>query len=238
MALEIFAASMAWSPKSLWPKEPPLVMTLTFTWSWRRPTACAMFCWARIGTLRPAQTSARSLRTSAMAAYGSSAALLRNMNVKSVSTVCARIGTFGTTIGSSPPRSLDSTVLSDSPATGPGFQSTLMARMASMHCPKVVARTATPVSTTATWVTPGSCRMAAWLLSRFGVPPWVGARQTMVGRASGTSRSVVNFFAPVTASRASVRLSGLPMTLNSRLGRSRTSTASTTWLAASVARSP
>ena len=83
---EIFAASIAASLKSLWPNEPPLVMTLTFTWSCRIPSAWAMFCWARIGTLRPAQISAESERTSAIAQLGSRAALLRNANAKSAST--------------------------------------------------------------------------------------------------------------------------------------------------------
>ena len=65
-------------------------------------------------------------------------------------------GLSGTgTIGS--PTALSSATMSasDSPATGPGFQSTFMARIASMHCPNVLARTATPVSTMRDVLDPG-----------------------------------------------------------------------------------
>ena len=106
-----------------------------------------------------------------------------------------------------------------------------------MHCPNVCARTATPVSTGATWVTPGIARTSAWLRSRLGVPFSVGGRQTMVGRAPGTSRSVVNFLAPVTASRASIRLRGVPMTVCCSRVRSSTSTFFVFGLAASGASS-
>ena len=82
-------------------------------------------------------------------------------------------------------------VASLSPATGPSAHSTSSARTASMHWPNVSARTATPVLTVATWVTPGICSTASWLRTRTGVPLSVGARQTMVGRAPSTCRSVV-----------------------------------------------
>ena len=59
----------------------------------------AMSSCATIGDFSPAHTSARSGRTSAMAAYGSRAALLRNMKVKSASTVLASTGTLGVTSG-------------------------------------------------------------------------------------------------------------------------------------------
>ncbi len=128
-----------------------------------------MSCWARIGTLRPAQIRAPSSRTSAMAAYGSRAALLRNMNSQSTSKVrlpttgrsgSCEIGVKGTSARRTPARM----VSSDSPSTGPGFQSTFIARIASMHWPKVRARTATPVETTAMPLTPGI--RATWLRLR------------------------------------------------------------------------
>ena len=150
MAWEIRAASMAWSPKSLWPKEPPPVITLTLTWLGSMPSSRAMFSWARIGTLRPAQISAPSSRTSAMAAYGSRAALERNMNSNLVSICSARTGTEGTAIGSSARSSSSRIVSSDLPAIGPGSHSTSIFRMASMHWPKVFARTAIPVGIWAT----------------------------------------------------------------------------------------
>ena len=81
-----------------------------------------------------------------------------------------------------------------------------------MHWPKVSARTATPVSTRAMLRTPGISETASRLSSRFGVPLSVGARQTMVGSASLTLRSVVKVFLPVTASCASSRLWPTPIT--------------------------
>ena len=110
------------------------------------------------------------------------------------STVCAS-GLSGTgAIGSSAPLSSASMSASDCPATGPAAHSTRIARTASMHWPKVSARTATPVSTTAMVRTPGIAATTSRLSSRFGVPLSVGARQTMVGSASLTLRSVVNVF--------------------------------------------
>ena len=49
-----------------------------------------------------------------------------------------------------------------------GFQVTLIARIASMHWPNVSARTATPVSTSATSVTPGIARTAGRVVERRG----------------------------------------------------------------------
>ena len=212
--------------------------TLTFTWSWVMPSSRAMFCWARIGTFRPAQISARSSRTSAMAAYGSSAALLRNMNSKSRSTCSARIGTCGTTIGSSAARRPSRIDSSFSPARSPRSHSTSIFRMALMHWPKVLARTAMPVGTCATWVTPFIFRICFSLRSRTGRPRCVGGRQTIVGLAPLTCRSVEKSFCPVTAALASVRLRPVPMTRYSSRGRSVTPTCLMTWLAASAARSP
>ncbi len=67
IALDARAASTAWSGNSLCPKDPPPVITLTVTFSLGSPTAVAMSICATIGTLRPAQTVARSARTSAIA---------------------------------------------------------------------------------------------------------------------------------------------------------------------------
>ena len=102
---------------------------------------------------------------------------------------------------------------SDWPATVPSIQLTSRARTASMHCPKVSPRTATPVGTSATSVMPGIAATAAWLRIAFGLPFSVGARQIIVGLASGTSRSRVYCFVPVTAARASSRFCGVPMTV-------------------------
>lgn len=110
--------------------------------------------------------------------------------------------------------------------------------MASMHCPKVLARTATPVSIMATWVTPGMARTAALFLILRGEPLRVGGRHTMVGSAPGTSRSIANFFLPVTMARPSTRLVGVPMTLNAAVSLSSTSTSLVVGLAALVASSP
>ena len=71
----------------------------------------------------------------------------------------------------------------------PGPQDTSRARTASMHWPNVRARTATPVATMATSVTPGIARTSSSLPIDTGTPLMVGGRQTIVGRASGTWRS-------------------------------------------------
>ena len=70
------------------------------------------------------------------------------------------------------------------------------------------------------------------------VPLIVGGRQTMVGRASGTSRSMANFLRPVTMSSASTRPRGVPMTVNSDRGFSATATCRVRSLAAVRASSP
>ncbi len=107
-----------------------------------------------------------------------------------------------------------------------------------MHWPKVRARTAMPVAIRATSVTPGIARIAFSLRSDLGVPLSVGGRHTMVGSASGTSRSIENFFLPVTMSRASTRLTGLPMTSKELRGFRSTSTFFVVGEAAFVASSP
>ena len=126
---------------------------------------------------------------------------------------------------------------SDSPATGPSAHSTRIARTASMHCPKVSARTATPVSTMARSWTPRIPDTCLRLSSRFGVPLSVGARQTIVGSASLIRRSVVKVFLPVTASRASNRFWPTPTTRNVLASFSVTSTARPRFAAAALASS-
>lgn len=111
------------------------------------------------------QISARSGWTSATALLGSRAAPLRKANTKLPSMVRAGGGGAGGN-GTSAARSAASTVWSDSPSAVPGPQSTRSARIASMHWPKVAARTATPVDTIATSVTPGIACTAA----RFRTP--------------------------------------------------------------------
>lgn len=107
-----------------------------------------------------------------------------------------------------------------------------------MHWPKVSARTATPVSIGTTSVTPGMAVTSARLATAPGLPLMVGGRQTMVGFAPGTSRSIANFLRPVTASRASIRSWGRPMTVKSSRAVSRTSTGSERVAAALGARAP
>ena len=206
IALDASAASSAASKKSLRPKEPPPCVTCTLTLSIGSPTCSAIFCWAVIGDFSPLQISARSARTSAIAQLVSSALLLANQNVNSLSTLCTTPGTSGTTSGISAALSSASTSASDTPSAVPPDQSTSSLRIASMHCPKVLARTATPVEIVTTWVTPGIFRTAPRLRTALTLPLSVGGRQTIVGLAPLTVRSMANFFLPVTASRASVRL--------------------------------
>ena len=79
---------------------------------------------------------------------------------------------------------------------------TSSARTASMHCPNVCARTATPPGTNfvcgmiATSVTPGIAFTCAALLTLSAVPLIVGGRHTIVGSAPGTSRSIANCLRP------------------------------------------
>lgn len=67
-----------------------------------------------------------------------------------------------------------------------------------MHCPNVRARTATPPATygvcgmSATSVTPGIARTVAPLRILCAPPLIVGGRQTIVGSAPGTVRSIAN----------------------------------------------
>ena len=69
-----------------------------------------------------------------------------------------------------------------------------------MHCPNVLPRTATPPATyvvcpmIATSVMPGMRLTSAALRMPSALPLIVGARQTIVGSASGTSMSIANCF--------------------------------------------
>ena len=85
-----------------------------------------------------------------------------------------------------------------------------------MHWPNVRARTATPVGTTPTCVTPGIVLTLAALRTLTGLPFRAGARHTMVGSAFLTLRSIAKVLRPVTASSASIRRCGVPTTVRSR----------------------
>jgi hypothetical protein len=179
------------------------------------PSLAAIVCWATIGDFRHDQISALPGRTSAIAQLVSSGELLAKANVNFASSVLVRIGTAGTAIGGSAFSSSCSTVSSDLPSSVPGPQVTSRARTASMHCPNVAPRTATPVDTIATSVMPGMASTADRLLTDRTVPLMVGGRHVIVGIAPGTSRSIANFLRPVTAASASMRLCGVPTTVKS-----------------------
>jgi hypothetical protein len=83
-----------------------------------------------------------------------------------------------------------------------------------MHCPKVLARTATPVEMITTSVTPGMALTAARLPADCTVPLIVGGRHTIVGNALATFTSIANLLRPVTMSRASTRPRAVPITVN------------------------
>src|SRR3954465_12143269 len=158
------------------------------------------------------------LRTSAIAVLGSSAELLFHQNVNVSSTTFASGSGEGAPNGRWAALSCGSSVLSDWLSAVPWFQLTFSARIASTHWPNVRARTATPVEMTPTCVTPGIDRTCEMLLTHLTVPLIVGGRHTIVGSAPGTWWSIVNFLRPVTASRASTRLYGLPITLKLEAG--------------------
>src|SRR4051794_3541397 len=167
-----------------------------------------------IGTFRLDQISARLAFTSAMAQFVSSGLLLANAKVKRWSMVLASSGSDGAAIGSSAATSSASTSASDLVSSVPGPHTTESASTASMHWPNVAARTATPVGTTATSVTPGMARTAAAFATLITVPLMVGGRHTMAGSAPGTTWSMAKVLRPVTMSTASTRVCGVPMTLN------------------------
>lgn len=113
-----------------------------------------------------------------------------------------------------------------------------------MHCPKVAARTATPLwtyrlcGTTTTSVTPGMRATAPRLSTARTRPLIVGARQTIVGRAPGTSRSIAKRFSPVTIDRPSIRAWSLPRSFSALVGFSVGRTTAFCETAPSSARSP
>ena len=83
--------------------------------------------------------------------------------------------------------------------------------MASMHCPNVSPRTATPPATyrvcamIATSVMPGMALTWARFRTAWAVPLIVGGRQTIAGLAFGTFSSIAKRLRPVTMSSASTR---------------------------------
>ena len=85
---------------------------------------------------------------------------------------------------------------------------------------------------------PGIASTAAWLRTALGLPLSVGARQIIVGLASGTWRSRVYVFLPVTALRASSRPCGVPITAYSEAGLRSTVTDRVRSVAAFSASSP
>jgi hypothetical protein len=87
-------------------------------------------------------------------------------------------------------------------------------------------------------VTPGIARTSARFATDPTVPLMVGARHTIVGLAPATSRSIANVLRPVTASRASMRFRGVPMTVKAAVGVSSTATGSVRVAAAFAARAP
>ena len=201
------------------PKAPPDGTTWTLTWLTGRFRSNAMAFWVAIGLCRPAQTSALLGRTSAMAHSTSSGAWAAAAHSNSASTTLDNKG--GNKNGTVAWRNFLWMLASDSPSIEPGPHSTSSALTASQACPKVSAITATPgglgtkappPGITAIPITPGMRRTAPSLRMRLKVPRMVGGLRTMVGLASGTSWSRVNFFLPVTMSSASTLRVGLPIT--------------------------
>lgn len=84
----------------------------------------------------------------------------------------------------------------------------------------------------ATSVIPGIARTSARFSTDRTLPLIVGGLHTIVGRAPGMFRSIAKVLRPVTASSASIRFWGLPMTVNSDRGLSVTETCSVCVLAA------
>ncbi len=128
----------------------------------------------------------------------------------------------GTAIGASAPRKVAWMVASDWPFIGPSFQLMSSWLAASQAWPKVSAMIATPgglgttdppAGMTTMSSTPGMPRTATRLLMLRTVPRICEGMRRIVGLAPGTSTSMVNFFLPVTMSRASSRPAGLPITL-------------------------
>ena len=198
--------------------------------------AAAIWPWATIGVLRGAQISALPAVTEAIAQSGSRGVLLLNAKKKVPVTLPAS-GGAGASEGRLA-RSAASTLASDCPSTEPPPQVTSITWMASMHCPNVAARIATPCGSTATSVTPGMARTADLLFTETTVPLIVGGRATIVGSAPGTRRSMANCLRPVTMSAASIRLCAVPRMVKLDTGFSVAVIALVEVAAAAVASSP
>ena len=113
---------------------------------------------------------------------------------------------------------------------------TCSARTASMHCPNVAAAHGDAGGddgdvgdARASPARRRGCRRATT------VPLIVGGRQTIVGSAPGTSRSIANCLRPVTMSSASIRFCGVPTTSKSDVGLQRRRRPAS-WSAAAAAR--
>ena len=204
---DLRAASIAWSPNSLWPKEPPPVITLTVTLSCGRPIALAMSSWATIGTLSPAQTvgvvgahvgdGGVGLERRAAAEHEREVGLdglgqHRDLGYGERHLGLAQLGEdrrVGLALDrSGVPVDVERPDRVDALAEGPGAHRDPGVDHAPRRSPRA---------------SPGPRPCCGCC---FGVPLSVGGRHTMVGSASGTSRSIANFFLPVTMSRASTRL--------------------------------
>jgi hypothetical protein len=184
-----------------------------------RPRSAAIDCWQTIGVCSPAQISALSARTSAIAHSTSSGACVAAANWNSPSTVNAPSG--GTASGRMAAFSVAWIVSFDWPLSGPSPQVTSSALAAVHACPKVSAITATPggfgtmlppVGITTTSITPGIAFTVPRLFTRTTVPLICVGMRSMVGLAFCTAWSIVNFLRPVTMSSASRRPVRLPMT--------------------------
>ena len=219
-ARETWAASWGASLNRCRPNEPPPSTTWQVTASSGRLRLAAMRCLAQIGVFMAAQISQLSGFATATAQLGSSGSPGRKWKMNSSSRTVWP-GTAGASGSWAARRSAvtDSTVL---PTADPSAQRTLHARTASMHWPKVSPRMAMPpriwplsavLVFGISWTSrmPGIRSTSLLLSSSSALPLMVGGRQRTVGLASGTSRSIANGLVPVTAARASVRTTSVPI---------------------------
>ena len=207
---EIVAASNAASQNRWRPNEPPPWATWTVTLASGRPRLSAICSWPRSGT--SGLTRSRPCRRGRRRPHSWAPADRPAAEVEREGLIDRRRQRDRrASAGAPPPCRSASTWASDLPSTEPGPQLTFSARIASMHWPNVWARTATPPATycvcgmITTSVTPGIALTAARLRTARRVPLIVGGRQTIVGSAPGTSRSIANCLWPVTMSWASTR---------------------------------
>ena len=114
---ETCAATCTGSQNSRRPNEPPEGTTCTVTLSAGRPRSIAIACLVMIGVCRPAQISARSARTSAIAHSTSSGQCVAAANWNSPSTVTEPSG--GSANGRIAAFSVAWIEASDCPASGP-----------------------------------------------------------------------------------------------------------------------